>query len=101
MIDRLEVKLQPMKLRLFGLLASLSSLNVANDNCNVFLFETFETFLFDHDMPPLAQEHAKPKSCFLGREDSHGRRNTVLDVRGRQLVHMRPYSYLLYVPAAA
>lgn len=66
-----------------------------------FFFENFETFLFDHDMPPLAQEHAKPNSCFLGREDSLGRRNTLLDVRGRQLVRMRPYSYLVYVRAAA
>lgn len=102
--DRLEIKLQPMKFRLFGLLASLSSLNVADDHCKDFFFsffENFETFLFDHDMPPLAQEHAKPNSCFLGREDSHGRRNTVLDVGGRQLVHMRLYSYLVYVRAAA
>lgn len=36
--DRLEVKLQPTKLRLFGLLASLSSLNVADDHCNEFFF---------------------------------------------------------------
>lgn len=52
--DRLEVKLQPTKLHLFGLLASLSSLNVADDYCNEFsfFFENFETFLFDHDMPP-------------------------------------------------
>lgn len=68
---------------------------------NFFFFENFETFLFDHDMPPLAQEHAKPNSCFLGREDSLGRRNTFFDVRGRQLVHMRPYSYLVNVRAAA
>lgn len=34
--DRLEVKLHPTKLRLFGLLASLSSLNVANDHFNEF-----------------------------------------------------------------
>lgn len=66
-----------------------------------FFFENFETFLFDHDMPPLAQEYAKPNSCFLGREDSLGRRNTLLDVRGRQLVRMRPYYYLVYVRAAA
>lgn len=100
--DRLEVKLQPTKLRLFGLLASLSSLNVADDHCNeFFFFENFETFLFDHDMTPLAQEHAKPNSCFLGREDSLGRRNTLLDVRGGQLIRMRPYSYLVYVRAAA
>lgn len=81
----------------------LSSLNVADDHCNefFFFFENFETFLSDHDVPPLAQEHAKPNSCFLGREDSHRRRNTVLDVRGRQLVRMRPYSYLVNVPAAA
>lgn len=71
--DRLEIKLQPTKLRLFGLLASLGSLNVADDHCNeCFFFENFETFLFDHNMPPLAQEHAKPNSCLL--EDPSGRR---------------------------
>lgn len=38
--DRLEVKLQPTKLRLFGLLASLSSLNVADDHFNEFFFSS-------------------------------------------------------------
>lgn len=103
--DRLEVKLQPTKLRLFGLLASLGSLNVADDHCNEFSFSSSKIskhfFLIMTCHPPLAQEHAKPNSCFLGREDSLGRHNTLFDVRGRQLVHMRPYSYLVYVRAAA